>query len=105
MKTMTAVCTMRLVVKSGNWAARLSSAVSSTSSEVSLTEPSSDTWETLPVREALQGLEASIDAVDQRLGKGLALADDGEEGRSGREVGDVVLAEVDEGEAEGQGIG
>ena len=62
-------------VNSGSWAARLSSAVSSTSIRgPHLTEPSSDTLRTLPVREALQALQASVDAEDERFGELLALA-------------------------------
>src|SRR3954469_7364383 len=104
-RTTIAVCTMRLAVNSGSWAARLSSAVSSTSTGASLTGPSSDTPGKLPVREALQALQAPIDPVHERLRPRLALADDCDERRSGGEVGDVVLAEVDEGEAEGQRVG
>src|SRR5215212_5279343 len=92
-KTTIAVCTMRRVVNRGSCAARSSSPVSSTSIEVSLTEPSSDTPGKLPVREALQALQTAVDPVDERLGERLALADEGEQRRSGGEVGDVVLPE------------
>src|SRR6476469_6510957 len=103
--TTTAVCTMRLGVNSGSWAARLSSAVSSTSTGASLTEPSSDTWKKLPVCQLLQVLQASIDAVHEGLRERLPRADDRDQGHPCGEVGDVVLAKVDEGESEGQRVG
>ena len=43
--------------------------------------------------------------MHERLGERLALADGDDERGAGGQVGDVVLAEVDEGEAEGQRVG
>ena len=55
---------------------------------------------TLPVRHALQSPQAAVDAVHERLGERLAAPDHRHQRRPGEQVGDVVLAEVDEGEAE-----
>src|SRR3954452_23947778 len=104
-RTTIAVCTMRLAVNRGSWADRLSSAVSSTSTGASLTEPSSDTPGKLPVGEALQVLQPSIYPMHERLRERLPLTDGREEGRSGGEVGDVMLAEIDEREAQGERVG
>src|SRR5258707_1867346 len=65
-----------------------------------LAEFSGDTPGTLPAREALQALQGLVDAAYKRLGEWLATPDDGDEQSTGEKIGDVVLAEINEGEAE-----
>ena len=67
-------------------------------------ESSGDTPETLPASEALQALQTAVDPQDHRFGERLAAPHGGDQERAGGEVGDVVLAEIDQGEAEGQRV-
>src|SRR6476620_3623308 len=55
--------------------------------------------------DSLQPLEGPVDPQDEGLGEWLAAADERDQGGAGDQVRDVVLAEVDEGEAEGQRVG
>src|SRR3954454_19326335 len=92
--TTTSVCSSRRVVSSGISALPLPFA-----------ESSPDTPWTLPARQALQSAQAAGDAVNERLRKRLATPDHRHQRRPREEVGDVMLAEVDEGEAERAGVG
>ena len=55
-------------------------------------------------RDRLEPAQAGIDRLHERLDQRLALAHEDDEGRAGEQVGDVVLAEVDEREAECAGV-
>src|ERR1700679_1969483 len=90
----TSVCTRRRVVKIGSSTVSLPFAGSSP-----------DTQWTLPARQALQALQGPVEAHDQRLGERLASPHGGDEKRPGGQVGDVVLAQVDEAEAERRRVG
>src|SRR5512146_109586 len=80
--------------------------VNSGSSTVPLPFPGSsrDTPKTLPARQALEAAQAPVDRQDRRLGKGLAAPHGGHQGAPGGQIGDVVLAEIDQGKAQGQRI-
>src|ERR1700709_400643 len=92
--TTRSVCSRRRVVSSGISALPLPFA-----------GRSADTPWTLPARQALQPAQGAGGAGAERLDKWLPAPDDGDQSGPGEQVGDVMLAEVDEGEAEGAGIG
>src|ERR1700755_3481897 len=92
-RTTTIVCTRRRVVRSGI-----------STGPLPLAEGSPDTPGTLPARQALQALQAAVDPDHERLGQRLAAPDHPDQERPGEQVGDVMLAQVDEGEAERAGV-
>src|SRR3954453_10640502 len=109
-KTTTSVCTSRRTVKSGisppgPWRSRRST-VSSSGSTASLpfATRSSDTPGTLPARDSLQALKRPVDPEDEGLGERLAAPDRGDQEGAGDQVGHVVLAQIDQREAEGAGV-
>src|SRR5690242_18833738 len=102
----TAVWITRRGVNSGS-SARFVSAVSSstgTATSSSLAELSSDTPGKLPVCRPLQALQAAVDREDERLGERLGAPHPLDQPGAGEEIGHVVLAQVDEGEAEGERV-
>src|SRR3954452_5524389 len=94
MKTTTTVGISRRVVSIGISARRpLPSARSS-----------GDTLGKLPAGDLLQTLKRPVYPAYEGFGERLALPDGGDERRAGDQIGDVVLAEIDEREAEGPGV-
>src|SRR4051794_33751926 len=68
-------------------------------------ESSGDTPEKLAARDPLQTLQASVYPAYEGLRQPLPPPHGGDQSHPREQVGDVVLAEVDEGEAEGAGVG
>src|SRR3954452_22503280 len=89
------VWTIRRVVKIGISAKRL----------LPFAESSGDTPEKLAARDPLQTLQASVYPAYEGFCQPLPPPHGDDQSRSREQVGDVVLTEVDEGEAEGSGVG